>query len=425
MRSGNARGKRRLRWQSVCAEALEGRRLLTTYYVDANAPAGTPDGVGWNTAYPDLQQALSVAVSGDEIHVADGTYKPTSTTNVSISFQLKTGVALYGGYAGYGAADPDARDYANNPSILSGEINNNSNLNGNSTHVVNGSGVTSTAVLDGFTVTAGYANSTATNGGNGGGLLVTSGSPTIQNCLFANNQAAASYGGAISISSSPGPTVINSVFETNAAIVGGAVAVFASASTFISCTFTQNSASTSYGAVYATSTATKLMNCIAWNNPGAHIPQVGPSASVTYSDIQGGFTGAGNLNADPLFVRVPSPGPDGQFGFTYDDDLGDLHISPASPLADAGNNSAVPAGVALDASGAPRFADIVTTTDTGVGTAPIVDMGAYEATGSLDCQCRQRICRASRRQPHAFRARRQHRRRAAELCMGMDRRRTV
>ncbi len=248
MRSGNARGKRRLRWQSVCTEALEGRRLLTTYYVDANAPAGTPDGIGWNTAYLDLQQALSVAVSGDEIHVADGTYKPTSTTNVSISFQLKTGVALYGGYAGYGAADPDVRDFANQPSILSGEFATPASLSGNSTLVVIGSGVTSTAILDGFTITAGHAADTrpATNGGNGGGMLVTSGCPTVRNCLFVNNQATASYGGAIYSSSSTGPTVVNCVFETNTARVGGAV----EAGTYINCTFTQNSASDRYGAVY-------------------------------------------------------------------------------------------------------------------------------------------------------------------------------
>ena len=59
----------------------------------------TKDGSTWQTAYSDLQVALSGAVAGDEIWVAEGTYRP-STTNPAISFDLRPGVAVYGGFRG-------------------------------------------------------------------------------------------------------------------------------------------------------------------------------------------------------------------------------------------------------------------------------------------------------------------------------------
>ena len=108
-------------------DTLESRVLLsTTYFVDINSPGPTHDGLSWATAFINPQQALAVAGNagpGDQIHVADGTYTPTSTTDSTISFQLKNGVSLMGGYAGFGAVpNPDARDVVANETILSGEI---------------------------------------------------------------------------------------------------------------------------------------------------------------------------------------------------------------------------------------------------------------------------------------------------------------
>jgi hypothetical protein len=114
-----------------------------------------------------------------------------------------------------------------------------------------------------------------------------------------------------------------------------------------------------------------LSNCIVWGNTIA-ITGVGRSV-VSSSDIKGGFAGAGNINADPQFVRNPSPGPDGQWG-TADDDYGDLRLQFNSPCIDAGDNSAVPSGVTTDLAGKPRFVDFPGVNDPGA----IVDMGAYE-----------------------------------------------
>src|SRR5262245_58763990 len=93
------------------AEPLERRRMLsmTTYYVDDSA-TGLSDGSSWTDAYTGLQPALTAAASGDTIQVGQGTYRPTTTLARGISFMLKDGVAVMGGYRGVGSPAPDARD---------------------------------------------------------------------------------------------------------------------------------------------------------------------------------------------------------------------------------------------------------------------------------------------------------------------------
>ena len=72
---------------------------------DANAPG---DGKSWATAYRYLQDALADAKATDkpvEIRVAQGLYKPDERANQTAGereFQLISGVALQGGYAGLG-----------------------------------------------------------------------------------------------------------------------------------------------------------------------------------------------------------------------------------------------------------------------------------------------------------------------------------
>jgi len=65
----------------------------------------------------------------------------------------------------------------------------------------------------------------------------------------------------------------------------------------------------------------------------------------------------------------------------YEYQVTDYRLSAGSPCIDAGDNTAVPAGITTDLDGDPRFLDVPETPDTGNGDVPIVDMGADEALG--------------------------------------------
>ncbi len=83
--------------------------------------------------------------------------------------------------------------------------------------------------------------------------------------------------------------------------------------------------------------------------------------------------GDGNVGEDPMFVN---PLGDDWIAGTLDDNL---RLAPGSPCIDAGKNQfAIDAGLTTDLDCMTRFWDDVDTLDTGVGTSPIVDMGAYE-----------------------------------------------
>jgi len=71
-----------------------------TIYVDTNAPGPTHDGSSWTNAFTELQSGLDVAMAGDEIWVAAGTYTPTAEVGGYITFQMVYNVAIYGGLSG-------------------------------------------------------------------------------------------------------------------------------------------------------------------------------------------------------------------------------------------------------------------------------------------------------------------------------------
>jgi predicted outer membrane repeat protein len=238
-------------------EPLEERTLLSaswdepkasTIYVDDSA-VGLNNGTSWANAYNSLQAALSAAVSGDQIRVAQGTYRPTADTDRTKSFPLKSDVAIYGGYAGYGAPNPDARAMKAYSSILSGDIATVGDNSDNSYHVVYGNGASATAILDGFTITGGNANGTSSNS-NGGGLYNNPYAvPTVTNCVFVANSATGS-GGGIYIEVWGGSKVTNCVFVGNyAGTSGGGLYEHWSSSTLTNCIFAANTARVGGGAI--------------------------------------------------------------------------------------------------------------------------------------------------------------------------------
>jgi hypothetical protein len=520
-----------------------------------------PGGSGGCTSWADaceLQTALAAASSGAEIWVQAGVYKPTAGTDRTLTFALKSGVAIYGGFVGT-ETKRNQRDWETNVTTLSGDIGAAGDNSDNSYHVVTGSGVDATAILDGFTITGGNANGgsyadfgggmynnagsptltditfsansaayggglfnhtsnpalnhitfaenyASQNGGgmynylssptlihsifysndaslNGGGMDNTGGSPMLTNITFSENTAA-DGGGLYNYESSPtltdvtfssndasqdgggahnyagNPTFTNITFSGNtagqygggmyndacsaaltevnftdnaavargggiynysgsngsltnitvfgnSASFGGGIFNYVSSPTLVNVTFSGNIASQNGGGsynymgnptltnvtfsanaapsgsgIYNDNSSPTIKNAILWgNSPDQLFNGISSTPAVSYSDIQGGCPSGTTctqvINLDPQFTRSPLPGGDGTWG-TTDDDYGDLRLQLASPAIDAGDNTAVPVGVITDLDGSPRFINVFCVPDTGYGTAPIVDMGAYE-----------------------------------------------
>lgn len=111
---------------SICLFALTSK--AKTIYVDDNASANG-DGTSWASAHKYLQDALASAEYGDEIWVAEGTYKPDQGAGKTAGdraspFVLVNGVGMYGGFLGTESSRNPQGD--NNQTILSGEIDSNS-----------------------------------------------------------------------------------------------------------------------------------------------------------------------------------------------------------------------------------------------------------------------------------------------------------
>ena len=233
-----------------------------TIHVDPNAPGPVHDGESWPTAYNFLQDALTDPnlEPGDNIRVADGTYRPDQNAadpcgsdNVGDTFKLEDGVGLYGGYAGFGAPDPDERKVETYETILTGALNDDYN----SLHVVTGTNTSATAVIDGFTITGGSATGTS-----GGGMYNRNASPTVVNCLFRGNSTTAYGGGMYNRDASP--ELIDCTFTGNWATSndGGGLYNRSSNPKITNCTFIQNSALNHGGAIYNYDNSNpKITNC--------------------------------------------------------------------------------------------------------------------------------------------------------------------
>jgi hypothetical protein len=336
----------------VSALSVTTARAAGIYYV---TPGGTGNCASWaNTCV--LQTALTSAVSGDEIWVASGTHKPTTGTDRSITFQLKSGVALYGGFAGTETAR-DQRNPAINVTILSGEIGVAGNSD-NSYHVVTG---VNNATLNGFTITAGNANGANSNN-SGGGMYNYFSSPILTNVAFSGNSAANYGGGMYNGNSNPiltnitfsgntsqnvgggmgnfdnsSPVLTNVTFSGNTAVKGGGMMNDYSCNpTLKQVTFSANSATNYGGGMSNNSSNPVIRNTIFWGNTaataGAQIYNSGSTPVVSDSVIQGGYAGGTNI-----ITNNPNLGALGDYGgFTQTIPL--LPVSSAIDALTSGTN---------------------------------------------------------------------------------------
>lgn len=255
---------------------------------------------------------------------------------------------------------------------------------------------------------------------DGGGIGIKNSFPVITNCVISGNTANGGHGGGGVYSSPPeasgeggtsgGPTCADgcsaggAVKLTNCLVVGNSApnafgrggGLFwgfndIDGRTEISnCTISGNTATGDGDGIYAVVKCFTLRNSILWDNGpgglGSEITLENARAFLRYDDIEGGLnnikliganalrceeTNCGTsqiLNSDPNFCDTPT----------------DYSLCRVSPCIDAGDNAAVPAGITVDLDDAPRFVNDLCTTDTGCGTVPIVDMGAYEFQGGGD-----------------------------------------
>jgi len=281
-------------------------------YVDSGA-SGANDGTNWADAYHYLQDALADANASDkptEILVAQGVYKPDQRAIITLgdrseTFQLINSVSIIGGYAGFGEADPNARDIELYKTVLSGDLNDDDieiissgDLRGessraeNSYQIVTGSGTDETAILDGFTITGGNADVFTDH--NGGGLLNEYGSPQIIDCTFSRNSAQY-YGGGI-YNYYGDPIFINCTFIQNSAGTGSGLYNYYGNPTFLNCTFTQNSS----GGIQSIGGNLTITNCTfagnRANSRGGGIYCSGVKSSLTnciFSENSAGYAGGG------------------------------------------------------------------------------------------------------------------------------------
>ncbi len=370
-------------WWPPLSAPLPVRAMTATILRVNAAVAASGNGTSWAAAFKTLPEALAVtnanAAQSYEIWVAQGIYK---NTDPALSFRIeRNNVQLYGGFAGT-ETQRTQRNWATHPTVLSGDVDNNDTtvdgvvlttadiVGTNAYHVLYLDGVTngpltSTVVLDGFTITAGQSTDKDGGGlycdGNGSGHEC---SPTLTNLIFSGNQAGAKGGGLYNNGTNSGasnPTLTHVIFRGNLAYNVGGGGIYndgysgMSSPTLINVTLAGNIAAQG-GGLYneggnGTSTPT-LINCILWGNwafTDDQIYNASANPTVTYSDIQGSYSGTGNIADDPLFVNM---------------DQGNLRLAPGSPAIDAGNTPGVTAATDLD--GRPRVQDTA------------VDMGAYE-----------------------------------------------
>lgn len=368
-------------------------------YVDSSVKEGNGKGDSWQNAIADLKLALNVASSCsgvNEIWVAKGTYKPTTTSDRNRYFSMLNGVSIYGGFQGNETA-LSQRNHRKYIATLSGDIDKAGTAD--SYNIIHNNDLNNTALLDGFTVTGANNESsdTISLGWVGAAIYNKQSSPVFKNCVIKNNNAGFTSGGGMSNYKNSSPVVLNCVFANNQARSGGGVFNTSASSpvlrncvlvnnscpingggmasgafsnpTLINCNIIGNTAGQDGAGIYnLLSSSPVITNCLFWGNGGLGKEIFNNESSsvpvVSYSYIQGGYTpctSCANNSIAPQFLKDFNwAGADSVYG-TVDDEM---HLNEASPCLNSGNNAVVVDS--FDVAGQPRIQN---------GT---VNIGAYE-----------------------------------------------
>lgn len=349
------------------------------------------DGPGhdWEHAYRKVADAIAASAAGDEIWVSGASSHPYFER-----ITLRAGVGLYGGFAGV-ETSRDARDVSANVTILDGGAS--------GTIVTSPSGADSSTIVDGFTLR--NAGGSTSNSGvwcqnsspairnntitqTGTGIRCSTSSPEItHNTIFNGGGITCQYSSAPLVAynvisgtssgifcDSSSPTIMATVISDCGT---GIYLNYESSPDISGCVISTSGASGIYASFYCApnitnntivGNATNGIECFKLSSPsvsnnivafnGTGITSAGAPALTSNcfytpggSDYSGVTPGAGDINANPLFVNRAG---------------GDYHLLAGSPCIDAGSDAQVPSWLLTDLDGAPRI------------SGPHVDMGAFE-----------------------------------------------
>jgi type IX secretion system substrate protein len=181
--------------------------------------------------------------------------------------------------------------------------------------------------------------------GMGGGIIIVSGNPSIENNIISHNSA--TNGGGIQVAYSTNPAIINNTIANNIATTGGGI--------------------------YTNDSNPLVMNSIVWSNIATNNPGIyrsSGSINVHYSDVQGGYQGTGNIDVDPQMMDTLLTSGDTLFAC----------LSAGSPCIDAGDPD-------------PMYNDPEDSTNLGYALWPSMgtvrnDMGAYGGPGAAGWKVR-------------------------------------
>ena len=296
--------------------------------------------------YTYIQEGIDAAAENDTIFVAEGTYSP-STNGETFPITMKSHLNLIG--SGEEITIIDA-EQTGRVMILEDCTNN---------------------TISDFTITGGLAEGGSPSN-RGGGMYLHFSHPTLTHVTISGNTAGygggmylfssnltlthvtisgniADYGGGMYLLVSY-PTLTHLTVSENTADVGGGMYLHFSHPILTHMTISGNTAGYGGGMNLYSSSPT-LINSIIWNNNPQSISFYSSGIPIiNYSDIEGGWEGEGNINADPLFT-IP--------------ENDDYTLQEGSPCIDSGIAD-------LDGDGVEDITDYF-------GSAP--DMGAFEWMG--------------------------------------------
>lgn len=318
-------------------------------YVDSSV-AVSGDGTSWFSAYKTIQQALDSTngcfQSIDTVKVAKGTYYPPDPSNDSLPIRMKHRCVMLGGFD----ASTGERDYKLYPTILSGDIQQDNEINNNSKTILKIE--EGYSIIDGFIIENGFANGDYCicdlEDFSGAGIF-TSYDLTVKNCVFRNNHATSSNGYGIGAAlyasyTSDSMRVINCTFYNNTSTGNGGAVTFDQAPGIVNnCVFFNNISPN--GALHVWANEVTVNNSIFFNNNGSNISNNPLDSVKVYNSLfDGGLPLAvtdkgGNITfSNPLFAN---PG------------VGDFNLTLGSPAINAGKNNVVYSS--LDAKYEPRI----------------------------------------------------------------------